>query len=193
MQADFSVELGADDPTLAIPWSDPEGRFHYFDLRANPAAIAHIEEARTFSELRDFLSAVNSAPSNLKSIKCDAWFSEEITEEEKVFGAPCKFGSYVDVVFHRPEPQASFPLHEAFAARLIELLKRAPELPAYVEVMLRRAHYEDEPGQVREGLYFTVYVFGFGDDEQDARQSWGIALRLVAGALLQMSAGRGGK
>jgi hypothetical protein len=191
MQADFSVELGPGDATLAVPWSDPDDRLKYFDLRQNLAAIANIEEALTFPDLREFLSSVNSAPSNMKSAKCDAWFSEEITEEEAVFGAACKFASYVDLTFHRPEPQCSFTLHQAFAGRLIELLKRAPELPASVEVMIRRAHFEDSPSNVREGFYFTVYVFGFGDDEQGARQSWGIALRLVGHAILQMSAGRG--
>ena len=191
MQADFSVELGADDPTLALPWVDPEQRWQYFDLRKDSRQIALIEEAKTHPELREFLVAVNSASSNLQSAKCDTWFSREITEEETVFGATCKFGSWVDVAFHQAAPQGSFPLHEAFALRLVELLKRAPELPAAAEIIIRRAHFEDGTGQVREGFYFTIYVFGFGDDEAAATQSWGIALRLVGHAALQMSTGRG--
>jgi len=191
MQAELTVELGPDDPTLALPWSDPEGRFHYYDLRQHPEQIKNIEEANTFPDLRDFLASVNAAPSNLQSAKCDAWFSEELSEEEAIFGAKCKFGSYVDVAFHQRQPQASFPIHEAFAGRLIELLKRAPELPAAVEVMIRRAHFESPAEGVREGYYFTVYVFGYGDDEQEARQAWGIAQRLVGHAILQMSTGRG--
>jgi hypothetical protein len=191
MEAELTVELGADDPTLAVPWSDPEGRLHYVSLRGDPAAIDQVEEARALPELRDFLLLVNSAPSNLQSAKCDAWFTDEITEEEAVFGAACKFGSYVDLTFHKAAPQGSFPLHEAFGQRLIELLKRVPEMPGSVEVIIRRAHFEDHGEQLREGFYFTVYVFGFGDDESEARQSWGIALKLVANALLQMSAGHG--
>lgn len=191
MQADISVELGPDDPTLALPWSDPEGRFRYYDLRRNPEQIDQIEEAKTFPDLREFLATVNAGPSNLQTAKCDAWFSEELNEEEEIFGAKCKFGAYVDVVFHQRAPQESFPIHEAFGARLIELLKRAPELPAAVEVMIRRAHFESSDGEVREGYYFTVYVFGYGDDEQDAQQAWGIAQRLTGHALLQMSTGRG--
>ncbi len=190
MEADFSVELGADDPTLALPWSDPEGRFQYHDLRLHAEEIGKIEEAKTFPDLRGFLATVNAAPSNVQSAKCDAWFSEELNEEEEVFGAKCKFGSYVDLVFHQPAPQASFPIHEAFAARLADLLKRAPELPAATETVIRRAHFEGTDG-VREGFYFTVYVFGYGDDEEHARQSWGIALKLVGHALLQLSTGRG--
>ncbi|HET9699052.1 MAG TPA: hypothetical protein VFP40_19420 [Terriglobales bacterium] len=193
MEVELTIELGADDPTLAIPWTDPEGRFEYFDLRRDPAAINRIEEAIAFPGLRDFLNSVNSSPSNLQSAKCDAWFSDEITEEELIFGAKCKFGSYVDLTFHQKAPQASFPLHEAFGNRLMELLKRVPEMPASVEVIIRRAHYEDAADAVREGYYFTLYVFGFGDDEGEARQAWGIALRLVGHAMLQMSAARSTK
>ena len=191
MEVELTVELGADDPTLAVPWIDPEGRFEYVDLRREPASIDRIEEALSFPGLRDFLNSVNSSPSNLQSAKCDAWFSEEISEEEKIFGAKCKFGSYVDLTFHQKPPQSSFPMHEAFGNRLVELLKRAPEMPASVEIIIRRAHYEDAPDTVREGCYFTLSVFGFGDDEEDARKAWGIALRLVGHAILQMSAGRG--
>lgn len=190
MQADFSVELGADDPTLALPWVDPEGKFAYYDLRKNPAAIAEVPEAKAYSALSEFLTTLNSSSSKLQSVKCDVWFTDELNEEDEVFDAKGKFGSYVDAIFHSAESQASFDLHEGFAARLVELLKRAPELQGSVEVIIRRAHFEDSPSAVREGCYFTIYVFGFGDDEPDARQAWGIALRLVGHAILQISAGR---
>jgi hypothetical protein len=191
MQADITVELGSEDPTLALPWSDPEGRYQYYDLRQHPEQIDQLEEAKTFPDLRDFLITVNAAASNMMSAKSDAWFSEELNEEEAIYGAKCKFGSYVDLAFHQRAPQASFPIHEAFAGRLVELLKRAPELPAAAEVMIRRAHFETPENGVREGFYFTVYVFGYGSDEEDARQAWGIAQRLVGAAILQMSTGRG--
>lgn len=191
MQADYSIELTAEDPTLALPWNDPAGRWCYVDLRRHPEEVSALEEVKTFPELREFLVAVNSASSNLQSAKCDAWFSQEMTEEDAPFGAACKFGSYVDVAFHQRAVQASFPMHEAFAFRLVELMKRAPELPAAMEIIVRRAHFEDTPGQVREGYYFTVYVYGYGEDEAEARQSCGIALRLIGHAALQMSTGRG--
>ena len=191
MQADFSVELTNDDPTLALPWHDPENRWQYHDLRSHPEQVACIQEVKEFPELRDFLFAVNSPSSNLQSAKCDAWYSDEMTEEDAVFGATCKFGAYVDVVFHHRAPQMSFPLHEAFAVRLVELIKRAPEIPASMEIIIRRAHFEDAPDQVRQGFYFTVYVYGYGEDEAQAKQSCGIALRLIGHAALQMSTGRG--
>lgn len=188
MDAELSVELCADDPTLSLPWSDPGQRWHYVDLRAHPEQIGEITELLYLPELREFLMTVNSASSNLQSAKCDAWFTDELTEEEDMFGAACKFASYVDVVFHQPAAQCSFPIHEAFGQRLVELLKRAPEMQAAAEIIIRRAHFETEV-DVREGFYFTMYVHGYGDDEADARRACGIALQLVGHAALQMSTG----
>jgi hypothetical protein len=33
-----------------------------------------------------------------------------------------------------------------------------------------------------------LYVSGYGDDDGSARQSWGVALRLMANEILQLSA-----
>ncbi|HWR17951.1 MAG TPA: hypothetical protein VN577_24190 [Terriglobales bacterium] len=186
MQAEISVELGADDPTLAVPWSHPESQYSYIDLRRFPEQLESVAEAREFSELKEFLQALNASNSALQTAKCDAWFSEEITEEEAIFGASCKFGSYVDAFFQVLTPRYSFPLHEAFGSRLVELLKRAPEIQASFEGIIRRGHFENG-GDVKEGFYYTLYVFGYGDEQVEARQSWGIALRLLSNALLQIS------
>jgi hypothetical protein len=185
MLAEFTVELGADHPTLAVPWFDPESGCKYVDLRLDSTALELIEESR-HPEMRHMLAALNAPPSSLQTAKCDVWFSEEITEEEAIFGAACKFGSYVDGFFVALAPRSSFPMHEAFAKRLVELLRRAPELQASFEVILRTAHYA-EGDDVREGFYFTFYVYGYGDDEQQARQAWGIALKLTTNAIRQIS------
>jgi hypothetical protein len=37
MLAEWSVELGADDPRLEIPWSSEDGRLRFFDLMPGPA------------------------------------------------------------------------------------------------------------------------------------------------------------
>ncbi len=60
MQADFAVELGRDDETLEVPWAAPDGSLRYHDLKRDPDALAHIEEATLWSELREFLIAVNA-------------------------------------------------------------------------------------------------------------------------------------
>ncbi|MBI1740685.1 MAG: hypothetical protein HYR57_07370, partial [Candidatus Koribacter versatilis] len=73
MDADFSIELGREDPVLDFPWTDPDGKLAYFDLKRHPELLARVEEAKQFPELEDFLRAVNSAMSSVESAKCDAW------------------------------------------------------------------------------------------------------------------------
>ncbi len=187
MDADFSIELGREDPVLDFPWIDPEGKLAYFDLKRQPEMLARVEETKQFPELAEFLRAVNSAISMVESAKCDAWATDELSAEEEIFGAAHKFASYVDLVFPRPDQRESFPTHERFAKRVVELLRRTPETPSSVEVCVRRGHYAQE-GKIADGFYFTVYVSGYGDDQARARQNWEIGLRLVANAVLQVSA-----
>src|SRR5947209_11726191 len=115
MDADYSVELGADDPVLDLPWSDPESRFEYFDLKSHPEMLARIPEVQKFPELGDFLRAVNSTASLFESAKCDVWSTQELNPEEEIFGLPWKFASYVDLVFAHPDRRKLFSMHELFA------------------------------------------------------------------------------
>ena len=186
MDADFSVELGHDDPVLDLPWEDPTGRLAYFDLKRQPELLAHIEEAKKFPELAEFLRTLNSARSLLESAKCDAWATTELSAEEEIFDASHKFASYVDLVFSGDE-RWSFDRHEGFAKQLVALLSRAPETSSSMELCVRRCFF-GEAREVREGFYFSVYVNGYGDDEAVARKNWAIGMKLVASAILQLSA-----
>jgi hypothetical protein len=187
MDADWSVELGPDDPTLAVPWTSDDGRLRFYDLRAQPELLLYIEEAARYAELGEFLAALSSPNSCVQTAKCDVWFSRELSEAEGIYGAVCKFGSYVDLIFTCLEARASFEEHEQLAQRLCELLRKAPEISAAAEFIVRRCHYEGDTG-IAEGFYLTFYLFGYGDDEGDARRRWGIALRLIGNAILQVSA-----
>lgn len=186
MDADFSVELGRDDPVLDFPWSDPSGTLAYFDLKRQPELIARIGEAQEFPELGDFLRAVNSTRSLVESAKCDVRTTAELTAEEDIYNASHKFASYVDLLFSDIERRGSFPSHEDFAKRSTELLRRAPEISASAEICIRRCFF-DHDGETREGFYFTLYINGYGSEEVDAFRSWEIALRLAANAIAQSS------
>ena len=187
MDADFSIELGREDPVLDFPWTDASGKVAYFNLKQEPALLARMPETALFPELAGFLKAVNAPLSLLESAKCDAWPTNELSPEEEVFHASHKFVSYVDLVFSDVDQRMSFAFHEHFAKRLIELLRRTPETPSAAEVCVRRCYFGEEK-KTREGFYCTVYVSGYGADEAQARLSWGISLRLVANAVLQLSA-----
>ncbi len=184
LQADFAVELGRDDERLELPWVGPEGSPRYYDLKRQPEMVARIEEAVSFGELGDFLTAVNSSASVLQSAKCDVWGSCEINPEEEIFAAECKFGSYVDLLFSNDEARYSFASYEDFIKQLTTLLKQAPDIPASAELLLRRCFYHESES---DGYYVTFYLFGYGGDEVKARQQWGIALRLAGNAIVQCS------
>jgi hypothetical protein len=186
VQADFAVELGADDETLEMPWAAEAGSPRYCDLKRHPELLPDLEEAGRVPELADFLFKVNSSASPLETAKCDAWSSTEINPEEEIFAATHKFGSYVDLLFSDEPKRFSFSEHEHLAKRLTQLLQRAPEIATAAELLIRRCYYHDEE-ETREGFYFTFYLFGYGDDEIQSRQSWAVGLQLVRNAIRQLS------
>ena len=185
MQADFGVELGADDETLELPWAAAGGGPRYFDLKRQPELLFEVEEAQRLPALREFLAAINSPRGILETAKCDAWSSTEIAPEEEIFGAACKFGSYIDLLFSDSDSRFAFAEHEQLAKQVTQLLKHVPEIPAATELIIRRCFYHLGDA-VRDGFYITLYLFGYGDDEPEARQRWAIALKLVENALRQV-------
>ena len=42
MQADFSVELGAQDDAMVLPWSSPDGEIRYYDLKRQPDLLLEV-------------------------------------------------------------------------------------------------------------------------------------------------------
>jgi len=186
VQADFAVELGADDETLEMPWAAEGGGPRYYDLKRHPELLLNLEEAQRVQELGEFLAAANAAAGILETAKCDVWSSTEINAEEEIFGAAHKFGSYVDLLFSDATSRFSFLEHEQLAMRLTQLLQRAPEIPSAAEFLIRRCYYRGEEG-IRDGFYITFYLFGYGDDESQSRQRWSIALTLVENAIRQLT------
>jgi hypothetical protein len=190
MEADFSVELGPEDDCLEMPWTSADGSVRYFNLRAQPELLLEISEAMANQDLGEFLSGTNTEHSMVETAKCDTWVSQEISEAEKVYGVPWKFGSYIDLIFSDAAPRLSFPKHEELARRMTELLGRAPRVSAAAEFVIRRCYYHPDgaPDVSDHGFCITFYLHGYGDDEIEARQRWTIGLRLVQNALLQISA-----
>lgn len=143
MHADFSVELGRDDAALELPWSSADGAVRFYDLKNHPELLEQIPEAVACPELGAFLTRINAAGFPLATAKCDAWPSSEVSPEEEIYGDR-KFVSYVDLVFEDEASRCSFEKHEAFAKTLCRLLGQAPEIPAAVEVVIRRCYYHGE-------------------------------------------------
>jgi hypothetical protein len=188
MEADFSIELGHDDPVLDFPWTDPSGKLAYVDLKRHPELLASIPEAQSSSDLADFLRLLNSPRSLVETAKCDAWATTELSAEEEIYNASHKFASYVDAVFTKTDARQSLPAHEQFASRLVALLQRAPETPSSAEICVRRCYFATSvEGETQAGCYCTLYVSGYGPDEASARLNWGVALKLLGNAIVQLS------
>ncbi|HVP50916.1 MAG TPA: hypothetical protein VMT05_02330 [Terriglobales bacterium] len=191
MDATVSVELAAEAPHLEVPWQ--AGDVRYYDLKRHPELLLELPESHN-CEMAEFLTAMNSALSMLETVKCDTWLSDQMEEQEKTYAATWKFCSYADLIFTDAKAHGGFAAHENFAKRIAGLLRRAPDIPSAAEFIVRRCYYasgaETRPGdaQAAEGFCITFYLFGYGDDEDEARRRWGIALKMVENALLQLSA-----
>ena len=189
MQVDFSIELGPEAPCLELPWSSPDRAQRYLDLKRRPELLLDVVETYKNPELGEFLAVLNGENSPLETAKCDTWLTDELDPEDEVFGATLKFGSYVDLIFEDPTLRGSLQTHEKFARYIAELLARAPEFAAAAEFVVRQCYYHrpDDEEESEAGYYITVYMYGYGDEEDEAHANWGIGVKVVQNALLQGS------
>ena len=185
MHADFSVELGRDDAALELPWNSTDPAVRYYDLKNHPELLQQIPEAMAYPELGAFLARINAAGFPLATAKCDAWRSREVAPEEEIFGDR-KFVSYIDLVFEGEAERCSLEKHEAFAKDLCRLLGQAPEIPAAVEVVIRRCYYHGE-GHLLEAADDAVEKKFKAENGTEARDAAGA--EEAAGARERVDAG----
>lgn len=182
MDAEFSVELGRDDPTLAVPWTSPDGSCGYVDLSAHPEEIDRLSEVLQFQELGQVLHRLNAGGSPYRTAKCDAWFDTLMDVDDEPYESSVKCASYIDVYFAGEHRLAEFPQHEFAARAVVKNLRGLPDQNARVEIAIRRCYFLDA-AEPAEALYWTLYAFGYGDDISEARAAWGRALGEVCDVL----------
>jgi hypothetical protein len=203
MDADYSIELGADAPALELPWLDPEGLLEYIDLRREPAGIERIveriPEAREFPALRALLIEVNSQQCAWQTAKCDVW-AEAVDAAENLYGAKFAQNCYLDLVLTAQwtSLRESLELHEKLARQLARSLESDESLEATAEIVVRRCYFHREAGAKEfsgterpmdtsdAGYCLTLYVSGFGSSVEAAAASWERAMGLAAGCLLHL-------
>ena len=192
MDADWSVELGGDDEALELPWSSPDGTQRFVDLSQHMEALASLPEVVQYPELTSFLVILNGKFSLWLTAKCDVWIDNDLSEPEKIYDAKLKVCSYIDLVRRNDSERFSFEHHE-------KLVKSAAAYLRYVgmghpiacEFIVRRcwyhsdSHTDDEP---EPGFYITLYVFGYGNDEAQARAMWSGGLTQVSFAIALLRA-----
>lgn len=190
MLAEWTIELGADDPRLEIPWALEDGSSRFLDLKRQPELLLEVPEACVYSELGEFLNWANSPESPFETAKCDAWTSRQIDVEDEVFGEPCKFGSYVDLLFVDENRRSQFSENERFVKAMAKLVRHAPEMASAAEFAVRPCL--DHRAETQECFYITFYLYGYGEDERQSRRRWAIALKMVQNAIIQHCALRPG-
>ena len=184
MDADWSVELGADDPVLEFPWVSADGSQSYVDLTQDVGPIDTFPEVVTFPLLHDFLCGLNGPWSPWFTAKCDAWCDDEISEAEEIYGGTMRMCSYVDLIRRNQQERFSFEQHERWVKLAAECLHRFPQSAYCCEFIVRRCYYhlDRSSEESRAGFYVTAYAFGYGDEET-AQERWKGCLDRVCYAL----------
>jgi hypothetical protein len=180
MLSSWSVECGAEDPVLVVPWSDESGP-RFVDLRENPYELDHIPEAERHPPLMQALRALNAARSPVFTAKCDAWpmdpeelASARLDLDLSTPEAPQGFISYIDIVWRDRPLFVSFHQQEQRLLRLGRLLDPLDQPYAAFEAVLRPALVDLTGPQ--EGFAVTLYIKALGTDAPHAYEHWTAAL-----------------
>ena len=187
MDADWSVACGADDPTIAVPWSNADDSLAYVNLRAAPEQIEKISEAQQHLALAEALLAWNQPAGNFFTAKCDVWkypaalFDAE-DDSRFAFAQAC----YVDCLLVAEDEFSNFAAMEAMAKRWCALARTLPSQNCRCEWVVRRAWIRTEPempsagaaaAEWRSGFAATLYVWGYGATGEQADSAWAQALK----------------
>ena len=188
MEADWSVELAAVDPVIVVPWHAPDASLEFIDLRRTPKRIDEIEEACRELALRSALLALNRAPSQLVTVKCDLWKSgpeDEIDPREmdaRAEDAKFAAGCYIDMVSTDGDTRTSFAMQERWIRALTARLRSLELRCARIELVLRHAEIQDIPG-----FGVTCFVQGCGATSELAAFRRAEALALAVPLLIQLA------
>lgn len=195
MLSDWTVECGADDPVVVLPWHSEDGSLRYFDLRRTPEAIEKISEAQQFPPLASALRQWNHPGATIFTAKCDVWsYPSDLFDADDLPGYAFAQGSYIDLIPSNPEIFRSFAACESQLRLWTASARAIPLRECRCEWTLRSAVIfpslvvdKDASGQT--GFATTLYVWGYGESPQAAASAWAEALeRLIEPVLL--SSGR---
>lgn len=173
---------GSDVQSVDVP-----GILRFVDLRADPASIDQIEEARRHPGLKRALLALNSQDSPVFTSKCDVI---QITKEEidpLEYDADgetrCGLAYYIDLVVRKSTIFCSFSAHEMWLREVVKQLRESAQVrSARVDFVLRAATVFD-----CDGFAATCYIAACGDDFASAQRAWEPALDAVLRSLASVS------
>lgn len=189
MLCEWTVECGADDPVLVVPWTDPDQPSrHFIDLRENPYDLDWLEEAAQHPSLLHALRALNAVRSPVFTAKCDVWKMtadelEPLRHDLDLIpeDGPSGLGSYIDLLWRERSVFVSFHQHEQLLHRITRLAAPLDHPYAALECILRPALLDLTAPQ--EGFTVSLYIKALGYNAAAAEERWGIALAEVCALL----------
>jgi hypothetical protein len=185
MEADWSVEIGAELPVIAVPW---EG---FVDLRNTPSLANGIEETVTAPALAQALITLNAASSPVFTSKCDLWplapddidpLEFEARREEAQKGVAC----YIDIVARDAELFASFAAHEAWVRAATSELREIVLPQARAELVVRPSNIDH-----REGFAVTLFTAACAATVADAQSIFRTVLQTAITITMKQAAPAG--
>ena len=185
MQAEWSIECGAGDPVLVVPWAADDATVKYIDLRTDPDAIEEISEADNHPALLHALRAINAQRSPVFTAKCDAW-PLDATElaallfdlGDSVHDPVAGYAGYIDLVWRDRAIFLSRHHHQQLMNRIERLAAPLDRPAAKLEGTLRHCFLDFDAPQ--EGFCLTLYVKAVGTSPDEAYANWAAALEDVA-------------
>ena len=190
MQADWSVECGAGDPVVVLPWQSEDGLLRFVDLRAAPAAVEEISEARRYPCLATALRRWNALGSPIFTAKCDVWnYSADLFDADDLPGFAFAQGSYTDILSANAARARSFSECEAQLRRWTSAAQCLGPSAARCEFTLRSALIfpdatGDEAPSPEGGFATTLYVWGYGPTADSAASAWACAIEALIEPIL---------
>jgi hypothetical protein len=192
MLSEWNAACTHDDPTVVVPWSDPESGARFLDLRAEPYDIAEIAEAELHPALGRALRSLNATRSPVMTVKCDAWAMSSPDESPQLESmrlelmlhdddAAYGFSSYIDILWRERSVFASAHHQQDRLDRIARRVKKLAHPEAALDCTLRPAFLDlNSP---LEGFAVSLYVTAIGPEPEVAKRRWEMALEDVVAVL----------
>ena len=185
MEADWSVEIGADLPTIVVPW---EG---FVDLRRDPLLASGLNETANSPSLAEALIKLNLENSPVFTSKCDLWLLSKDEIDPLEFDAERAdaqqgIACYVDIIARSLPLFASFPAHEAWVRLATERMRGIRMPQTHSDLIVR-------PSKVNghDGYALTLYVASCGATKHAAQAIFHTALETATTITMELAATTG--
>ena len=150
------------------------GNAGYFDLKKEPEKISDIHELQNWPELRDFVRLINHKDSFFRTLRCQVFFSG--VPVNLPFKRVCF--SYTTVAFEILDYNLSMGCHEELRQGIAKYATESlSESSTHMDLDLTSTSYNEH--RVSRAWSLTINVWGFGQENEEARETWAVGIRAL--------------